>query len=206
MNEFQSINDIISAAVKDSSYVSVLISSIVFILYTFVSKIIDYFKVKNNNKPMIEMVSTVKSLGDNIAKLNNGLDKMFQDNQRKEIVRCKNVIELTFVSFKNNIECICRDIIIHNNIEKNKEYIVANISQTVSTEYYKLHSQLSLYDVDNISISTFLKEEWIEDIVKHLINIIYNKQNSQERISQVISYLKIVANEHSTYIYNKTFN
>lgn len=206
MNDFNSINDIITTAVKDSSYISVLISSIVFIVYTFVNKVIEYFKVKTNNKPMLEMVSTVKSLGDNIAKLNTALDKTFQDTQRKEVVRCKNVIDLVFVSFKSNISNLCRDIIIHNNIEENKEYIVANISQMVSTEYYKLHSQLSLYDIDNTSLSSHLKDEWIEDIVKHLINIIYNKQSSQERISQIISYLTIVGNERSTYVYNKTFN
>lgn len=183
-----------------------MISSGVFVAYTLINKLIDYYKTKSNNKPMLEMVATVKGLGDNIAKLNNALDKSFQDNTKKEVVRCKNVIELSFVSFKNNIEHLCRDIIIHNNIAENKDYIVANISQLVSTEYYKVHSTLSLYEIDNTIVANYLKETWINDVVNHLINIVYNNQDKQERISQVVSYLKITTNEYATYIYNKTFN
>lgn len=206
MNEFQTINEVIDNSIRNSSYISVMISSGVFVAYTLINKLIDYYKTKSNNKPMLEMVATVKGLGDNIAKLNNALDKSFQDNTKKEVVRCKNVIELSFVSFKNNIEHLCRDIIIHNNIAENKDYIVANISQLVSTEYYKVHSTLSLYEIDNTIVANYLKETWINDVVNHLINIVYNNQDKQERISQVVSYLKITTNEYATYIYNKTFN
>ena len=44
MHDFQTINDIVSTAVKNSSYVTVIISSCVFILYTLIIKVVDYFK------------------------------------------------------------------------------------------------------------------------------------------------------------------
>ena len=40
MNDLQSINDLISGAVKDSSYITVIISSCVFLIYTAIVKIV----------------------------------------------------------------------------------------------------------------------------------------------------------------------
>ena len=51
MDELQAVNDIVNNAVKDSSYVTVLISSGVFILYTLIIKIVDYYKSKDKHKP-----------------------------------------------------------------------------------------------------------------------------------------------------------
>ena len=75
MHDLQTINDIVSTAVKNSSYVTVIISSCVFIVYTLIIKIVDYFKSKNRAKPMIEMANAIKLISDNVSTLNKVLDK-----------------------------------------------------------------------------------------------------------------------------------
>lgn len=206
MEEFNTINEIIQTGIQTSSYNSVIISSCVFIAYTLGVKVIDLIKAKDKNKPMIEMGKAITEVSNNVIKLNNILDKYIQNNERKESDKIKKVIELAFVNFQCKIEAICRDIVIHNNIEQNKEYIVSNIKQTINTEYYKLYSTLSLYELNNRLISTHIKEVWIEDICKDVIVIIYNNQDAKNRIAQISNKLSIKMSNYSTYTYNKTFN
>jgi hypothetical protein len=206
MDEFDTLNEIIDTTVKNSSYVSVIISSSVFILYTIIVKIVEYFKAKDKNKPILEMTSAIKEIGNNVVKLNVALDKIFQDNYKKETIKCKNTIETSFICFQNRIENVCRDIILHNNIEVNKELIYSNISQTVNTEYYKLVSILSLYEVHDTQVSSFLKEKWIQDTANSVVNIVYNGQSEHDRVLQLSNKLSIIVNNYMTYIYNKAFN
>lgn len=206
MNEFETINDIVQNSVRNSSYVSVLISSCVFIIYTISIKIIDLFKSKSRNKPILEMTKAVTTVSDNVSKLNIILDKYIQDAEKKEIEKIKSIIELSFINFQSKIEHLCRNIIINNNIETNRELIISNINQTISTEYYKVYSNLSLYELHDKHISSYLKEKWIENICNNLITIIYNGQTERTRITQVSNKLAILINDYSTYVYNKTFN
>ena len=101
MEDLQTINDIINGAVKDSSYVTVLISSCVFILYTLIIKVVDLFKAKDRNKPIIEMASAIKEVSENVVKLNQVLDKTIQDAETKEANRINNIIVTSFNSFMN---------------------------------------------------------------------------------------------------------
>ena len=100
MEDLQTINDIINGAVKDSSYITVLISSGVFILYTLIIKVVDLFKAKDRNKPIIEMASAIKEVSENVVKLNQVLDKTIQDAETKEAGRINNIILTAFNSFK----------------------------------------------------------------------------------------------------------
>ena len=75
MNDLQSINDLISSAVKDSSYITVIISSCVFLIYTAIVKIVDIVKAKDRAKPLLEMANAVKEISQNVVKLNTVLDK-----------------------------------------------------------------------------------------------------------------------------------
>lgn len=206
MGEFQSINDIVNETVKQTSYWSVIISSIVFIVYTLIIRLIDYFKSKDKDKPMIEMASAIKEVSNNVVKLNTVLDKMIQDNSKKDFTKCKTTIELSFIGFESEVNSLCRDIIVHNNIEANKELITANITQKINTEYYKVYSALSLYEVKDICVANHLHTEWIEDIAKNIIAIIYNGQDKDSRCNQISSKLKLTMNSYSTQICNKTFN
>ena len=206
MNDFQTINDIVNESVRNSSYYTVAISSCVFILYTLIVNLISYFKTKSKNKPILEMSKAMKEMTENIVKLNAVLDKTFKEAERKEIHKCKNVIELAFRNFASRISQECEDIITHNNIEQNKEFITDNITKLVSTEYYKLYSILSSYEINEVNVANRLKEEWIKEVADNMIAIIYDGQEAIARINQLNNRLFVYIDEYSTYINNKTFN
>ena len=206
MNDLQTVNEIINTAVKDSSYITVIISCGVFILYTLINKVIELYKAKDRNKPMLEMASAIKQVSENVVKLNQVLDKTFQDAEIKEANRITNIITASFNSFKSEIITRAIDIIVHNNIEANKESVKQSIYKTVSTEYYKIYSIFSAYEHDKVNVATKLKEEWIDAVTEEVLQIIYNGQDATDRIRQINNKLSIDTEEYSTYINNKVFN
>ena len=206
MNDLQAVNEIINTAVKDSSYTTVIISCGVFILYTLINKVIELYKAKDRNKPMLEMASAIKQVSENVVKLNQVLDKTFQDAEIKEANRITNIITASFNSFKSEIITRTIDIIVHNNIEANRESVKQSIYRTVSTEYYKVYSIFSAYEHDKINVATKLKEEWIDAVTEEVLQIIYNGQDATDRIRQINNKLTIDTEEYSIYINNKVFN
>ena len=206
MDDFNQVNQIVSDAIKDSSYITVLISSGVYILYTLIIRLVDLFKAKDRNKPLIQMASAIKEVSENVVKLNTVLDKQIQDAESKELTKVRQVISLAFDSFRANISKTCNEIIIHNNIEENRGLIRENLFKTISTEYYKLYNVFSAYEVDGINIATKIKDEWIDDTTKECLEVIYDGQDKDVRIGQIINKLIIIANEHSVYVNNKVFN
>lgn len=206
MDDFNQVNQIVSDAIKNSSYITVLISSGVYILYTLIIRLVDLFKAKDRNKPLIQMASAIKEVSENVVKLNTVLDKQIQDAESKELAKVRQVISLAFDSFRANISKTCNEIIIHNNIEENRDLIRENLFKTISTEYYKLYNVFSAYEVDGINIATKIKDEWIDDTTKECLEVIYDGQDKDVRIGQIINKLTIIANEHSVYVNNKVFN
>ena len=206
MNDFQTVNDIVNESVRNSSYYTVAISSCVFILYTLIVQLIGYFKGKAKNKPLIEMAEAIKENTENIVKLNGVLDKTLQGAEKKKVRQCESAIELAFrASLLRIVQEVC-SIIAHNNIDKNREFIVGNINKLVSNEYYRLYSALAIYEINDVNVASRLKEEWIKEIADNLVDIIYNGQDAMTRITQVNNRLNVCVNEYSTYINNKTFN
>ena len=206
MNDFQTINDIVNESVRNSSYYTVAISSCVFILYTLITHLISYFKSKDKNKPLIEMAEAIKENTENIVKLNGVLDKTLQGAEKKKVRQCESAIDLAFKASSLRIVQEAASIIAHNNIDKNKEFIVSNINKFVSTEYYRLYSALAIYEINDVNVASRLKEEWIKEIADNLVDIIYNGQDAMTRITQVNNRLNVCVSEYSTYINNKTFN
>lgn len=206
MEEFNQINDIIAESIKDTSYITVLISSGVYLSYTLIIKLVDLFKAKDRNRPIVEMAAAVKQVSENVVKLNGVLDKAFQDAETKERNKVKNAICTAFDSFKWAVANTCHEIIIHNNIEQNKVLIKQNLFKVISTEYYKLYNVFSAYELDGICVATKLKEEWIDTVTNECLDIIYDGQDSINRISQISNKLLILTNEYSVYVNNKVFN
>lgn len=206
MNDFQTINDIVNESVRNSSYYTVAVSSCVFILYTLIVQLIGYFKSKSKNKPLLEMAEALKENTANIVKLNSVLDKTLQEAERKKNRQCESAIDLAFKSFAYKVSQECVNVIAHNNIDKNKELIVGNISKLISTEYYKLYSALSAYEINEVNVASRLKEEWIREITDNVIAIVYDGQDAISRITHVNARLNVSTSEYSTYINNKIFN
>lgn len=206
MHDLTAINEVISNAVKSSSYNTVLLSSCVFIIYTLIIKVIDMLKAKSRNKPIIEMATAIKDIGSNIIRLNNVLDKTFKDAEHKDYIRCKNAIRLAFEALKSKLNEDCIETIITNHIEENKEQIIENILKLVSTEYYKVYSILSNYEIDNVNVASQLDKRWIEQISNTIISVIYGKKSDISRILQLQHRLNIEIGKYETYIDNKVFS
>lgn len=206
MEEFEIINNIVNEGIRNSSYITVIISSCIFISYTLIVRLIDYFKSKNKDKPLLEMSKAMKTMGENITKLNIILVKNFEDAEKKENRKCERVIQLGFKAFGFKISQECTNIIAHNNIDKNRKLIESNINKIISTEYYNLYSALSAYEIKEINVSTKLKEDWIKEIANAVIAIIYDGQDSVIRIVHINDKLNILINDYSTFVYNKIFN
>jgi oligoribonuclease (3'-5' exoribonuclease) len=206
MNDFQTVNDIVNESVRNSSYYTVAISSCVFILYTLIVQLIGYFKGKAKNKPLIEMAEAIKENTENVVRLNGVLDKTLQGAEKKKVRQCESAIELAFRASLLRIVQEVSSIIAHNNINKNKEFIVGNINKFVSNEYYRLYSALAIYEINDVNVASRLKEEWIKEIADNIVDIIYNGQDAMTRVTQINNRLNVCINEYSTYINNKTFN
>lgn len=206
MNDFQTINEVVDESIRNSSYITVLISSCVFVIYTLIINLIGYFKAKNKNKPLLEMASAIKENTSNIVRLNSVLDKTLKDAERKETRQCENTIYLSFNALGWRVMQECNSIIAHNNIDKNRELIIGNINKLISTEYYKLYSNLSAYEINGVNVATKLKEEWIKDIADNIIAIVYNGQDAITRTTQIANRLNIYISEYSTFVNNKIFN
>lgn len=206
MHDLSTINELISNAVRNSSYNTVLLSSCVFIIYTLIIKVIDMLKAKSRNKPIIEMATAIKDIGSNVIKLNNVLDKTFKDAEHKDYIRCKNAIRLAFEALKSKLNEDCIETIITNHVEENKEQIVENILKLVSTEYYKVYSILSNYEIDNVNVASQLDKRWIEQISNTIISVIYGKKSDISRILQLQHRLNIEIGKYETYIDNKVFS
>lgn len=206
MHDFQTIHDIVNESVRNSSYITVVISSCIFICYTLIVKLIDYFKAKGKNKPLLEMAIALKENTSNIVRLNSVLDKTLKDAERKESRQCERAIDLAFKSFGYRLVQECFGVITRNNISDNKELILGNINKLVNAEYYKLYSTLSAYEIDEVNVASKLKEEWIKEVADNLIAIVYSGQDAITRITQINNRLNIYINEYSTFINNKVFN
>ena len=206
MEDLQAINEIINESVRNSSYVTVIISSCVFIAYTIITRLVDYFKAKAKDKPLIEMSKAMKEMGDNIVKLNAVLSKTFEDAEKRETRQCERAIQLGFKALGFKISQECSNIIVHNNIDKNKELIRNNISRVINTEYYKLYSALSVYEINEVNVASKLKEEWTKEIADAIIQIIYDGQEAITRIAHINDKINILISEYSIYVSNKIFN
>lgn len=206
MNEFQTINDVVAESVRSSSYVTVVISSCVFIIYTLIIRLIDFFKAKNKSKPLYQMAAAIKENTANIVKLNQVLDKLFKDAETKENSRINFIITTSFSSFKSAILDQCIDIITFNNIDANSDNVKQTIYKTVSTEYYKIYSIFALYEHCGINLASKIKEEWIDVVTNECFQIIFNRCPDSERIRQLNRRLSIDTDQYAVYINNKIFN
>lgn len=206
MEELQTINEIVNESVRNSSYTTVIITSCVFIIYTLIIRLVDYFKSKAKDKPLLEMSKAMKEMGDNIVKLNAVITKTFEEAEKKEIRQCDKAIQLGFKAMAFKLSQESASIIAHNNIDKNKELIRENLNKLVSTEYYKLYSALSAYEINEVNVSTKLREEWVKEIADAIITIIYDGQEAVIRIAHINDRINILINDYSTYVSNKIFN
>ena len=93
--------------------------------------------------------------------------------------------------------------IINNHIDSNKETILSNIYNIVNSEYYNIYSKLSMYKINGTVVSEHLNKDWMVNIEKDMIDIIYNNTlNSDDKILSFSNKITLKFQTYVTYITN----
>jgi len=74
----------------------------------------------------------------------------------------------------------------------------------VDAEYYNIYNSLSLYTIDGNKVNEYLKEEWIKEIEKDAIDIIFNEKLDKEtKILTFNNRMTIKCQDFAVYVTNK---
>lgn len=184
---------------------STVITVFVVLLFFIANKVYDYYQKKNTSKPLNKMVETLDANCKHLDKLTAMLTNYIYDSSKGNENKCKAILELAFTSFKGNIFEFVRTVILSNNLKLNEVLIKENIRQKVSTEYYAVFTNLSLFDIEGINVSSYLNTAWIEEISNDVIAIIFQESDAKLRIDAINRRLSLKLTGYENYIYNKIF-
>lgn len=183
--------DILSESLKQG-----IAPAIVVAIYLIITKIIDSRKESKQIKLNTELVES-------ITNINNFIISITKDIIDKEKIKCQRAVEDSMYAAGMRLINFVSTTIINNHVETNKENILSNIHNIVTTEYYSVYSTLSMYVVNNKKISKSLKPSWIEDVKKDMIDIVYNTNLAKEdKIMAFTNKINIRFQSYSTYINN----
>lgn len=191
-----------------------IIPGIIVLIYLIVTKWFESKKESREEAVSKSMNERVNSLADNVSDIVEAMREVSVQlhNVTNNIVerdkeKCKVSIELAFACFTKEL-CDYAFLTLYNNhIDRNKELIESNTETIVNSEYYKIYSVLGLYEINDRKVSTFLKDEWITDFKKAVINILFNdKADAMNKMNMLRNKLNIKAKDCANYIYNNTFN
>lgn len=172
--------------------------AIVVAIYLVVIKLIDSKKEKLQIKINTDLAVAIN-------KISLFLDQITDDIIEKDKLKCQNAIEDSFYSSAMKLASFIATTIANNHIVNNKETIIANIKNIINNEYYSIYASLSLYTINNIKVSDWLNKEWMVEIEKDMIDIIYNTELSNE--AKMVSFankINFKFQTYVTYITNKT--
>lgn len=170
--------------------------AIVVAIYLIAVKIVD--SRKENSQ--VKLTSTlIKSINDISAFLENITKNIIDKDKEK----CRNAVRATFMSTASNLSHFVIETIINNHIDVNKENVLQNIHTIVSSSYYSIKTNLSIYKYGDNSIVYYLQKEWIDELEQDMINVIYNKHLSNEdKILAYVNKVELKVNGYITYLIN----
>lgn len=173
--------------------------AILVILYLTIIKLIDSRKESKQTK-------ISKQLADSVGEISSFIKNMTETIIDKDKEKCKIAIEDSMNSAGLRLVNFVTDTIIQNHLEENKENILTNINSIINSEYYTVYSSLSLYTINSIKVSSLMKIEWLNEIEKDIINIIFNnKLSDSDKISTFTHKINLRFQSYTTYLINKTF-
>lgn len=170
--------------------------AIVVAIYLIITKIIDTRKESIQLRLSTELTRSIN-------KISSFIDNLTKDIVNKDIDKCKVAIEDSMYSAGMRLCNFVSNTVINNNIQKNKENILANIHTIVNAEFYNVYSTLSLYTIGGYKISEYLDKNWMTEIEKDMIDIIYKDSLSKDdKIMCFSKKLDIKFKSYITYIIN----
>lgn len=166
-------------------------------VYLIINKIID-------SRKELKHIKINREVAECFTNLNNFLNKVTKELIDKEHEKCIFAIKTSFKSSANSIIKFATHTIITNNVEVNKNIVLDNINNLVTSEYYELYSNLILYKVGNIKVAEFLKKEWKDEIKKDLTEIIFNHElTTEEKLYNANNRINIKISNYGIYVINK---
>ncbi len=175
--------DIISEAFKQG-----LLPGIVIAIVYIVEKIISSKK----KDPLVD-----------IAKLLNIVTKDIIEKDRE---KSKSVVNMALSYGGSEFIKFVNTTIVNNNIDDNREQIEYNARQLVNSIFRDVYTKLSLYKGTRNYLSTYMKEEWKEEVYNDIINIIYNTHlDKYRRIIAFDSRIDIRITSYEAHIVNSAF-
>lgn len=171
--------------------------AILVIVYLLIIKYIDSRKENKQTKISAQLANSVSEISKFIYNITNNIVDKDKD-------KCKNTIEDSMLASVSRLINFVTDTILHNHIEENKDNILSNIHNIVNAEYYTIYANLSLYNINSNRPSDHMKSEWMLEIEKDIIDIIYSKLDNVDKISVFIHKINIRIQSYITYIINKS--
>lgn len=170
--------------------------AIVVAIYLIITKILDSKKEDKQIKINAEIVKSVNILCEFVNSITKNI---FEKDKEK----CKIAIESSMSVASYNLTRFFVDTIVNNHIDVNKENVLSNIDNIVTSEYYNTFHSLSLYVINGNAISNLLKTEWMQGIKDDMINILYNPNLSKDdKILSFNNRIDIKFQSFTTYIIN----
>lgn len=186
------MDNIILYALKEG-----LTPAIIVVIYLLIVKLIDSKKEKANIKITNDLVAAIN-------KISNFLDNITTNIIDKDRDKCRCAIRQAFLSSASTIIEFVTKTIINNHINTNRDNIINNVEHLVNAEYYNIYNSLSLYTIDGNKVNEYLKEEWIKEVEKDAIDIIFNEKLDKEtKILTFNNRMTIKCQDFAVYVTNK---
>lgn len=178
-----------------------IVPTLIILVAFLVTKYLDNKKEREISKKSIKVNAEILDCFNN---LNEYLKKITKGIIEKEDDKCAAAIRSSFKAMAHSISKFAIFTIISNNVKSNRENIIDNIQNTVYSEFAIVYNELLLYNFDNHNIADYISEEWKEQIVSDLKNIIFDEDNTKEsRIYNVHNKINLRVSNYISYVSKK---
>lgn len=180
---------------------SVIVVAIFLLLY----KWLDNKKKSDSEKFINKIGDTLDELSKSLLELSNFVTDITKNVINKDKDKCKAAIEDSMYASAMRLVSFVSTTVINNHIDTNKENILSNIHNIVNSEYYSVFSTLSLYKINGVKPSDYMRKEWMSVIEKSIIEVIYNTVLTKEdKILTFSNKVNIKFSSYITYLSNNT--
>lgn len=188
-----------------------LAPAILVLIYLIITRYLDHKKeisrLKIEEEERKKSIKVNAELIDCFNELNKYLKYVTKDVIDVDKDKTVAAIRSSFRSMNFGLSRFATFTIINNNLEENRAGIIDNIKDTVEAEYLSVYNELVLYRDNNARVSEYLDPLWKDDLIKIMIDCIFNNRLSKEqRIYNVHNRLGIDITNYSNIVYNKFVN
>ena len=178
-----------------------LTPAIVIAVYLICVKLFDTKKelksIEHQKEESKKTIQINAEIADCFAELNAYLKHVTKDILQYEDDKCTYAIKNSFKALAYTISKFATFTIIANNVHTNRKNIEDNIIAIVSSEFADIYNNLVLYHNDTAPVTSFVKEEWKDELVADLKYIIFDENCTKEdRIYNIHNKMNLKINNY----------